>query len=74
MLVQELAAWRLRAGQLVVVDEASLLGTYALDELVSAAEGSGAKVLLVGDQGQLSAVELGGHVRCPGGGPGRLGS
>ena len=59
-LVQEVAAWRLRAGQLVVVDEASLLGTYALDELVSAAEEAGAKVLLVGDQGQLSAVEAGG--------------
>ena len=59
-LVQEVAAWRLRAGQLVIVDEASLLGTFALDELVSAAEEAGAKVLLVGDQGQLSAVEAGG--------------
>ena len=59
-LVQEVAAWRLSAGQLVIVDEASLLGTFALDELVSAAEEAGAKVLLVGDQGQLSAVEAGG--------------
>jgi conjugative relaxase-like TrwC/TraI family protein len=59
-LVQEVAAWRLQAGQLVIVDEASLLGTYALDELVGAAEEAGAKVLLVGDQGQLSAVEAGG--------------
>ena len=59
-LTQEVAAWRLRAGQLIIVDEASLLGTYALDELVSASEEAGAKVLLVGDQGQLSAVEAGG--------------
>ena len=31
----ELARWRLHAGQLVIVDEASLAGTFALDELVS---------------------------------------
>ena len=30
----ELARWRLHAGQLVIVDEASLAGTFALDELV----------------------------------------
>jgi ATP-dependent exoDNAse (exonuclease V) alpha subunit len=56
----EAARWRLRAGQLVIVDEASLAGTFALDELVSAAATAGAKVVLVGDQGQLSSVEAGG--------------
>ncbi|MDA8312129.1 MAG: relaxase domain-containing protein [Actinomycetota bacterium] len=56
----EVDAWRLRAGQLVIVDEASLAGTFALDELVSAAGDAGAKVLLVGDDAQLSAVEAGG--------------
>jgi conjugative relaxase-like TrwC/TraI family protein len=56
----EVARWRLRSDQLVIVDEASLAGTFALDELVRAAGTSGAKVLLVGDQGQLSAVEAGG--------------
>ncbi len=56
----ELAAWRLREGQLVIVDEASLAGTFALDELVTAARDVGAKVLLVGDDAQLSAVEAGG--------------
>jgi conjugative relaxase-like TrwC/TraI family protein len=56
----EMARWRLRADQLVIVDEASLAGTFALDELVSAATTAGAKVVLVGDQGQLSAVEAGG--------------
>jgi conjugative relaxase-like TrwC/TraI family protein len=51
---------RLRPGQLVIVDEASLAGTFALDELVGAARGAGAKVVLVGDPAQLSAVEAGG--------------
>ena len=50
----------LQPGQLVVVDEASLAGTFALDELAAAAADAGAKVLLVGDWAQLSAVEAGG--------------
>jgi hypothetical protein len=57
---EEVARWRLRRGQLVIVEEASLAGTFALDELVSAATDARAKVLLVGDQAQLSAVEAGG--------------
>ena len=56
----EVTRWRLRAGQLVIVDEASLVGTFALDELVSAARDARAKVVLVGDQGQLSAIAAGG--------------
>jgi len=56
----ELARWRLRAGQLVIVDEASLAGTLALDELVGAAGAAGSKVVLVGDDRQISAVESGG--------------
>ena len=44
----------------MIVDEASLAGTLALDELVGAARGAGAKVLLVGDWAQLGAVEAGG--------------
>ncbi len=56
----ELARWWLRAGQLVIVDEASLAGTFALDELVSAAGAAGSKVVLVGDDRQISAVESGG--------------
>jgi conjugative relaxase-like TrwC/TraI family protein len=54
---------RLHAGQLVVVDEASLAGTFALAELVSAARHAGAKVLLVGDWAQLSAMDAGGAFR-----------
>ena len=56
----EMAGWQLRKGQLVIVDEASLAGTFALAELVDAAETAGAKILLVGDHAQLSAVEAGG--------------
>ncbi len=51
---------RPRPGQLLIVDEASLTGTLALYELVTAASSAGAKVLLVGDPAQLSAVEAGG--------------
>ena len=62
-LDEAIEARRLHAGQLVVVDEASLAGTFALDELVSAAREAGAKVLLVGDWAQLSALEAGGAFR-----------
>jgi hypothetical protein len=55
-----IAERRLHPGQLVIVDEASLAGTFALDELVAAAKDAAAKVLLVGDWAQLSAVEAGG--------------
>jgi conjugative relaxase-like TrwC/TraI family protein len=51
---------RLHAGQLVIVDEASLAGTLDLDELTSAARTAGAKILLTGDWAQLSAVNAGG--------------
>jgi hypothetical protein len=57
---QDIAGRRLKTGQLVIVDEASLAGTFALDELVGAANQAGAKVLLVGDFAQLSSVEAGG--------------
>lgn len=60
---EDLHRWTLRAGQLVVVDEASLAATFALDELVSAATDAGAKVLLVGDPAQLSSIEAGGMFR-----------
>jgi len=52
--------WDLRAGQLVVVDEASLAGTMLLDQLTTHAATVGAKVLLAGDPAQLAAVDAGG--------------
>lgn len=54
------AARRPQPGQLFIIDEASLAGTLALQELASATTSSGAKVLLVGDHAQLSSVEAGG--------------
>ena len=48
------------AGQLVIVDEASLAGTFTLDQIASLAADAGAKMLLVGDWAQLGAVEAGG--------------
>lgn len=52
--------WNLEPGQLVIVDEASLAGTLALDQITAHAAELGAKVLLVGDPQQLSAVDAGG--------------
>nr|WP_246190466.1 MobF family relaxase [Agromyces agglutinans] len=49
-----------RAGQLVIVDEASLAGTLAIDRVSVLAAAAGAKVLLVGDAAQLQSVDAGG--------------
>ena len=51
---------RLKPGQLVMIDESSLAGTFSLDELVSAATTAGSKILLLGDHAQMSSVEAGG--------------
>ena len=59
-LDEALAARSLRPGTLVLVDEATLAGTLALDEIVAAARAAGAKVVLVGDFAQLGAPEAGG--------------
>lgn len=48
------------AGQLVIIDEASLAGTLSLDRLIGIASRGGAKVLLVGDWAQLQSVDAGG--------------
>ena len=48
-----------QAGQLVIIDEASLAGTLSLDRITSLAAQAGAKVLLVGDYGQLQSVDAG---------------
>ncbi|MCB2175248.1 MAG: relaxase domain-containing protein [Actinomycetales bacterium] len=52
--------YRLRRDQLLIIDEASLAGTFTLDALTAQASAAGAKVLLVGDHKQLSAVDAGG--------------
>lgn len=48
------------AGQLVILDEASLAGTLSLDRITGLAASTGAKVLLVGDYAQLQSVDAGG--------------
>lgn len=63
-LASEIEQWSFKAGQLVIVDEASLAGTFVLDRLAARAAEAGAKVVLVGDPGQLSSVEAGGMFRA----------
>ena len=50
----------LHAGQLVIIDEATLAGTLTLDRISRIAAEVGAKVLLVGDWAQLQSVDAGG--------------
>jgi len=57
---QAISYRRLKPGQLVMIDESSLAGTFTLDELVSAATTAGSKILLFGDHAQMSSVEAGG--------------
>jgi conjugative relaxase-like TrwC/TraI family protein len=52
--------WNFTAGQLVIVDEASLAGTTTIELLAAHAAEVGAKVLLAGDWAQLAAVDAGG--------------
>jgi conjugative relaxase-like TrwC/TraI family protein len=52
--------WGLSPGQLVIVDEASMASTKDLNRITTEARGAHAKVLLVGDPHQLSAVQAGG--------------
>jgi conjugative relaxase-like TrwC/TraI family protein len=60
LLDAEIARWRLQPGQLLIIDEAGLAGTFALDELVRAAGEVGAKILLSGDWAQQGSVDAGG--------------
>lgn len=59
-LTAEQERWRFHENQLVVVDEASMVSTLQLAALVHQARDAGAKVLLVGDPGQLDAIDAGG--------------
>jgi conjugative relaxase-like TrwC/TraI family protein len=55
--------WNFRPNQLVIVDEASMASTMELATLARAANTAGAKLLLVGDDAQLSAADTGGAFR-----------
>ena len=58
----EQAKYRMRPGQLVILDEASMIGTAAAAELARQAETAGTKLLFVGDAAQIDAVEAGGFL------------
>jgi hypothetical protein len=69
-LVAQLAAlradhdrWSFHQNQLVIVDEASMASTMELATLARAANTAGAKLLLVGDDAQLTAADTGGAFR-----------
>lgn len=47
----------------IVVDEASMVGTRPLDQLRSYVDSAGAKLVLVGDNRQLSSIDAGGAMR-----------
>ena len=50
----------LRPGDVLLVDEASMAGTFNLDRITALAEHSGAQVRFLGDDCQLGAVASGG--------------
>src|SRR3546814_1755030 len=47
----------------LVIDEAGMIGTRQMERVLSAAERAGAKVVLVGDAEQLQAIEAGAAFR-----------
>ena len=69
-----LAAWEARLGagegfgrrDVLVVDEAGMVGTRQLERVLGAAQKAGAKVVLVGDTAQLQAIEAGAPMRAVG--------
>ena len=59
-LTAQVERWRFHPGQLVILDEASLAGTLPMDRIAACVGEAGAKLLLVGDWAQLSAIDAGG--------------
>ena len=55
--------FRLGPGDVILVDEAGMAGTVALDDLTAIAAKRGAVVRLLGDDRQLPAVDAGGALR-----------
>ncbi|MCF2871863.1 Ti-type conjugative transfer relaxase TraA [Octadecabacter sp. G9-8] len=53
----------LTARDVLVIDEAGMVGTRQLERVLSHAAGAGAKVVLVGDQQQLQSIEAGAAFR-----------
>jgi ATP-dependent exoDNAse (exonuclease V) alpha subunit len=68
MPAHTIASWRIGqveipCGGVVVVDEASMVPTLILDELVAATQRTGSRLTLVGDYAQMGAPEAGGLLR-----------
>src|SRR3546814_953055 len=57
---------RLTSRDVLVVDEAGMIGTRQLQRVLSEAADAGAKVVLVGDTQQLQAIEAGAAFRLLG--------
>ena len=55
---------RLTGRDVLVVDEAGMVGSRQMERVLSAARGAGAKVVLVGDPEQLQAIEAGAAFRA----------
>ncbi|MBO0806489.1 MAG: relaxase domain-containing protein, partial [Nocardiopsaceae bacterium] len=53
----------IRPGDVILLDEAGMAGTFPIDQLTSIAAARGATVRLLGDDRQLPAVESGGALR-----------
>jgi len=58
--VPEAAGTLMNPGDVVVIDEASMLSTADLDISAAAARSAGAKLLLIGDPGQIGPVQAAG--------------
>ncbi|MBB6037725.1 MobF family relaxase [Phytomonospora endophytica] len=57
---EDKAVYRVRSGDVILVDEAGMAGTLNLDRICAIAHTHGATVRLLGDHRQLGAVESGG--------------
>jgi len=66
----DMRMFALRPGDVVLVDEAGMAGTFPLDQVVQIAAARGASVRLLGDDRQLAAVESGGALRLVASQPG----
>ena len=60
MVTAEQSRWQFHPGQLVIIDEASMVSTYQLAALTAQATTAGAKLVLVGDPAQLDSIDAGG--------------
>lgn len=58
--VAELEAAQLRTGDVLVVDEAGMVGSRQMAELAKRCDEAGVKLVLVGDEKQLQAISAGG--------------